>query len=339
MNTTLTALTILSLVACACTGTTGKKLIADRPPANILQLKELNTAQLESLDKNKTVIVMPGGILEEHGPYLPSFTDGYWNERLTDTIASAIAAKKGWNVVLFPTIPLGNSGANDVGMKYSFPGTYSVRFETLRAVFMDLATELGEQGFKYVFIIHGHGAPNHQRALDQAADYFNETYRGRMVNLMGLNPVVMSWFEAPKTKGQSAEDGFTIHAGMAETSSMLYLAPHLVNGNYKNAVPFTGNNMEELVAIAQKREWKGYFGSERLATAEYGKVAWNSNSKMFTKYVLDILDNRINLDTVLRFSDYSKGSAIDVTLDSLSLGEEERRKEKQQAWLQQNGLK
>jgi len=43
---------------------------------------------------------------------------------------------------------------------------------------MDLATELGEQGFKNIFIIHGHGAPNHQRALDQASDFFNDTYQG-----------------------------------------------------------------------------------------------------------------------------------------------------------------
>jgi creatinine amidohydrolase/Fe(II)-dependent formamide hydrolase-like protein len=203
---------------------------------------------------------------------------------------------------------------------------------------MDIATELGEQGFKNIFIIHGHGAPNHQRALDQASDYFNETYKGRMVNLMGLNPIFLNWFEAPKTKEQQEEDGFSIHAGVAETSSMLYIAPHLVDSGYKQAVPFTGNSMEELVGIGQRPDWKGYFGSQRLATADFGRHAWNSNSKMFTQYVLDILDNRLNPDTVLRFGDYSKGSDIEVMLDSLSLIEEKRRVVKQQAWLQNKGL-
>ncbi len=227
----------------------------------IFQLKELNTRQIQSLDKSKTVVLIPGGIMEEHGPYLPSFTDGYWNEKFTDTLAKAIASTHKWNVIIFPTIPLGNSGANDVGMKYSFPGTYAVRFETLRNIFMDLTTELGEQGFKNIFIIHGHGALNHQRAIDQASDFFNETYQGRMVNLMGLNPIMMKWFEATKTKEQEIEDGFTIHAGMAETSSMLYIVPNLVDSNYKNATPFTGNNMEELVEIAKSPQWKGYFFS------------------------------------------------------------------------------
>lgn len=334
----VTAIFIVTLYSCKndIDTTQSRKTTAQ---TNIFDLKTLNTRQIQSLDKNKTVVLIPGGILEEHGPYLPSFTDGFWNEKLTDTLAKAIGARKDWNALLFPTIPLGNSGANDVGMKYSFPGTYSVRFETLRAIFMDIATELGEQGFKHVFIIHGHGAPNHHRALDQTADYFNDTYNGKMVNLMGLNPIIMKWFEAPKTKQQQEEDGFTIHAGVAETSSMLFIAPQLVDSGYKHAIPYTGNSMVELVEIAQRPDWKGYFGSPRLATSDFGKQAWNSNSKMYTQYVLDIMDNKINPDTVLRFGDYSKGSPIDVRLDSLSLQEEMKRKEKQQTWLQKKGLK
>lgn len=340
MNKTFLVSTIFFLTVYSCRIISDKDVQTNKDtPLNILQLKELNTRQIQSLDKNKTVVLIPGGILEEHGPYLPSFTDGYWNEKLIDTIAKAIAARKDWSVVIFPTIPLGNSGANDVGLKYSFPGTYTVRFETLRAVFMDLATELGEQGFKNVFIIHGHGAPNHQRALDQAADYFNETYHGKMVNLMGLNPIILNWFEASKSPQQQKEDGFTIHAGMAETSSMLYIVPKFVDSGYKNASPLTGNNMEELMDIAKSPEWKGYFGSERLATQKYGQEAWNNNSKMFTQYVLDVLDNKINIDSVIRFGDYIKQSKVDILLDSLSLNEEKKRSEKQLLWLKKKGLK
>ncbi len=227
MTKTFYLLSIIIICFSSSCSDTSKKSIRPKTTHNIFKLKELNTTQIQGLDKSKTVVLIPGGILEEHGPYMPCFTDGYWNEKFTDTLAQAIALKRGWKVVIFPTIPLGNSGANDVGMKYSFPGTYTIRFETLRAIFMDLATELGEQGFKNIFIVHGHGAPNHQRALDQASDFFNETYNGKMVNLMGLNPVIMKWFEAPKTPEQQKEDGFTIHAGMSETSSMLFIAPHL----------------------------------------------------------------------------------------------------------------
>jgi creatinine amidohydrolase/Fe(II)-dependent formamide hydrolase-like protein len=52
---------------------------------------------------------MPGGILEEHGPYLPSYADGYVNERVATALGDAIAKRPGWKVLLFPPIPLGVS--------------------------------------------------------------------------------------------------------------------------------------------------------------------------------------------------------------------------------------
>ena len=61
-----------------------------------------------------------------------------------------------------------------------------MRSATLRAVFMDLVTDVGEQGFKWGFILSLHGAPPHNRALDEAARYFSDTYGGHMVHLTGL---------------------------------------------------------------------------------------------------------------------------------------------------------
>jgi len=325
------------IISCGADDKKNNTVTDNKAPA-IFQLAEMNTAQLKALDKANTVVLLTGGILEEHGPYLPSFTDGYWNERFADTLAKIIAFEKDMNVLLFPVIPLGNSGANDVGLKYSFPGTYTIRFETLRSVFMDLAVELGEQGFKNIFIIHGHGAPNHQRALDQAADFFNDTYKGKMINLMGLNPVLSNWFAAEKTKEQDAEDGFSIHAGMAETSSMLFLVPRLVDTGYKNAVPFTGKDMESLVEIGKKADWPGYFGSQRIASASFGEKAWKDNVADFSKLALDILDGKVSADTIQRFGDFMKQSKTDVMLDSLSLNEEARRKSLQQNWLIKKGF-
>jgi hypothetical protein len=42
---------------------------ADRPsPARVYQLAEMNTDQIRALDRERTVILIPGGIMEEHGP-------------------------------------------------------------------------------------------------------------------------------------------------------------------------------------------------------------------------------------------------------------------------------
>src|ERR687895_2506817 len=156
--------------------------------AQIYRVAQMNTEQIRALDKQKTVVILPGGMREEHGPHLPSFTDGYSNEWLTEKLAEAIVERPGWAVLVFPIIPLGHAGGNEIGGRYVFPGTYSIRRTTLRAVFMDLATELGEQGFRRIFVTHGHGGPYHNLMLDQAGDYFRDTYGGSMVDLHGLEP-------------------------------------------------------------------------------------------------------------------------------------------------------
>jgi creatinine amidohydrolase len=302
----------------------------------IYRLAEMNVQQIKNLNKEKTVVILPGGILEQHGPFLPTFTDGYWNEQVTQDLAAAIAAKPGWSVVIFPTIPLGNSGANDIAGNFSFPGTYAVRFETLRSIFMDLATELGEQRFKWIFVVHGHGAPNHVRALDQAGDYFRDVYRGRMVNLTGLLPVISLW-DGKKSDEERKEDGLPIHAGMDETSMMLALRPGLVDPNYKSAKPFASDTMENLIGISKSRDWPGYFGSPRLAAAEKYADGWQRASHEAISLALKTLDGA-DARTIPRFGDEMKKSPPDVALDKAALKHEAQIKRKQDAWLKKKRL-
>lgn len=101
--------------------------------AQIYDVTDMNTEQLRAIDRAKSVVLLPGGILEGHGPYLPSYSDGYYNERITQELASAIVARPGWSVLIFPMVPLGASGANEIGGKYSFSGTYAVLSSTVRS--------------------------------------------------------------------------------------------------------------------------------------------------------------------------------------------------------------
>ncbi len=40
--------------------------------AQIYDMREMATVDFSNLDLERTVIIIPGGILEQHGPYLPS---------------------------------------------------------------------------------------------------------------------------------------------------------------------------------------------------------------------------------------------------------------------------
>ena len=310
-------------------------LMPTRATAQILDLAELNSEQIKSLDRAKTVVIIPGGILEEHGPYLPSFTDGYNNVGLARRLAEAVVARPGWTAVMFPVIPLGAGGANEIGGKNVFPGTYAVRTDTLRAIFMDLATELGEQGFRWIFVLHGHGAPKHMAALHQAAEYFNDTYGGAMVNLLGLRGFG-ACFEAGKdllTAEQQREDGLNVHAGSEEHSLILYLRPDLVPAAIRNAAPVTATSAADLGRLGGVADWPGYFGSPRLASAARGARVFEACAENAVGTALKVLDGFDHRD-LPRYAD--RLGADPVTENSLAY--ERQVDAKQKNWLRKKGL-
>ena len=307
--------------------------------AQVLRVQDLNTRQIRELDRSRTAIILPGGILEEHGPYLPAFTDGYLSQQMTAEIATAIAARPGWKALIFPQIPLGAEPYNHLGGKATFPGSYPIRSSTLRAIFMDLAGELGEQGFRWIFVTHVHGAGLHNRALDQASDYFRDVYHGQMVHLWGMVPVIGAWGKAmqPLPTAIKKEDGVSLHGGMDETSLMLYLRPDLVARDYKSAPIRTGATLDESMKVAREEDWPGYVGSPRLATRAIGEVIWKALSRSASATVNQILNGE-DIKDVKRYGDLLGGVPAYVKVDQEARASEEAITRKQSEWLKSKGL-
>jgi creatinine amidohydrolase len=260
--------------------------------AQVLHVRDLNTRQIAALDRTRTVVILQGGMLEEHGPYLPAFTDGILSARLTEKVAEGIRTQApGWTVLVFPPIGVGASGYNEIGGQYVFPGTYAVRPSTLRAMFMDLATELGEQGFRWVMVVHVHGSPLHIGALDDAGDFFHDRYGGTMVNLWGLVPVLAGWGNAmaPLPDAVKQEDGLSLHAGLDEHSMMLYLDSTLVAPDFRSAPTISGMSYDSSVAAARREGWPGYIGAPRLASATIGRQIWEGFSDAAVRTTVEIL--------------------------------------------------
>ena len=306
--------------------------------SQILQMAELNTRQIDALDKQKTVVLIPGGILEEHGPYLPSFTDGYVTQAYTDSLARAIAARQGWAVVVLPQIPLGSDPANTIGELPVFSGSYAVRTGTIRSVFMDLASALGGQGFRWIFVVHNHAAPTNHRALDDASDYFHDTYGGTMVNLFGLMPVaeccgVEQKFLSPAAL---AEEGVTVHSGADETSLLYFLRPDLLATDYRQAVSWTSHSIPALVQNARSKGWPGYFGAPRFADVSLGAQIFNQKSAKANATALAILDGA-DPHRIPRYADAML--PLVLRFESKMLAEEEAMAERENEWLKAHGRK
>jgi len=313
-------------------------LAAAPAPAQVLRVQEMNTRQIAALDRARTAVILPGGILEQHGPYLPSFADGYQNERLARDLADAIVARPGWTVLLFPMIPLGSGGANEIGGKYSFPGTYAVRPSTVRAIFMDLATELGEQGFRHVFVVHNHGSPDHNRALDQAGDYFRDTYRGQMVHLKGLIGFSDCCARRNALLGPQgiAEDGFSVHAHASEHARLMFLRPDLVDQGVRTAPPVTGGDFARLVEIARADGWPGYFGAPARATPALGAIATSDDAPLIA-FALKVLDGQ-DASSAPRLAAMMLGNPAILGVMERSRAHDAETEARQRAWLKAKGL-
>lgn len=324
-------------VSSAAVALAGTMFLNTQVAAQILRIGEMNTQRIRALDLAKTVVLIPGGILEEHGPYLPSYADGYADDAYTRELAKAIVARPGWTVVVFPQIPLGNDPANTIGRKTVFPGSYPVRMATLRAIYMDLATELGDQGFRWIFLVHNHGAPNNHKALNQASDYFHDVYGGTMVHLFGLKPVFMCCGSKEKVLSakQLAEEGFSVHAGADEQSQLLFLRPEFVPENYRSAPSLTGANFADLVRMAKGEGWPGYFGAPRLATAALGALEFTRSSENLNTMALQILDG-LDFRKVPRFVD--EMDPLNVLGETAELKHEKVIEQRELDWLKRNKI-
>jgi len=311
--------------------------LSQQVAAQVVRIAEMNTRQIQALNLQKTVVLIPGGILEEHGPYLPSYTDGYAIDAYTQELAKAIVARPGWTVVLFPQIPLGNDPANTIGGKRVFPGSYPVRMATLRAIYMDLANELGEQGFRWVFLVHNHGAPNHHKALNQASDYFHDVYGGTMVHLFGLKPVFLCYGIEDKmlSPKEREEEGFSVHAGADEQSEILFLRPEFVPPDYRAAESLTGKNFADLVRIAKADGWPGYFGAPRLASAAMGAQAFTLSSQKLKEMALQILDG-FEYRKIPRYAD--EMDPLNVVGEKAELDYEQALEKRELDWLKTNKI-
>ena len=219
-------------------------------------------------------------MLEQHGPHLPAGADTI--ALIYEAIAAATRVSRAlpdWNVVMMPAINYGHGGANQLGNMPIHPGTYGIRQSTLRSLVADVGGQVAQNGFKWIFVVNGHGAPMHNIALNEACDFISETFRVTMLHLSGLfkgDPALQTRGDAINARYFRSDEvssfGMDVHAGVSETSGMLAVRPDLVRPVYKSLPSRAGRSLEELQQIATTPGWQGYLSSPAKATAAHGRA-------------------------------------------------------------------
>ena len=160
-----------------------------------------------------TTAVYAVGSNEQHGPVLGVRTDTV----LGDSLALRVAEKLE-NAHKYPTI---NVGCSEHHMK--FPGTLTLRKETLQNVIKDITRSLARHGYKRIIILPAHGG--NFGPLEEVTSELREMNPETMIiSYTDLTRFVEYLTETSKSFGISPEDSGA-HAGEAEVSMMMHANP------------------------------------------------------------------------------------------------------------------
>jgi len=254
------------------------------PSTRILNISEAPWPDINALDRNRTLFLLTVGMLEEHGPHLPIAADTIGVEYEARGVAERLSqALPDWTIAVMPTVNYGSSGVNQIGSAAIHPGTYALRQSTLRALVADIGGHIAQNGFKWAFVMNGHGAPTHHSAVNEACDFVSEEFKVTMLNVSGLfsaDEAIQAQGERIRARHFSSADvasfGQDPHAGVSETSGVLAVRPDLVRPGYKTLPDAPVHNRTEMRDLASKPGWPGYFSSPAHANAAYGRdvEAW-----------------------------------------------------------------
>ncbi|CEK29665.1 creatinase [[Clostridium] sordellii] len=172
--------------------------------------------------KEKDVVILPVGSVEQHGPHLPLFTDTIISEGFAKLLGERV------NGIVMPAINYGYKSQPASGGGPLFPGTIDLNGKTLISLVMDILEELIRDGVKKIAIVNSHF--ENQAFLLEAIDLVSKKMP------TGTKIIMMSWWDLisqptiDKVFDEVEFPGWALeHAAITETSLILKFAPNLVH--------------------------------------------------------------------------------------------------------------
>jgi creatinine amidohydrolase len=244
-----------------------------------LLFRDQSWPQIEKHIDQQSLLILPIGTTEEHGPHLPVDTDARIAEAYGLSLADALSPDI--PVLLMDTIRYGYS----MKVMRKWPGTVVVRSRVFMDMIFDVCTSVLDMGFEKLVLLDCHG--HHSGPLNTVS---REICDACDKAIAIISPAVLSKDEFNAIR-KSAQGG-AIHAGEWETSLLLHVSPEVVD---MTMAP-SGDEMRyhsEFVAgdnfIGKQRvTWStwylqdsasGVYGDPTVATAEAGRVIMDAAVK------------------------------------------------------------
>jgi len=190
--------------------------------------EELSVAEIEALDRDATVLLLPLGSVEQHGRHLPLGTDSM----LAAAVSLEAAKIMPGRVAVLPSPWYGFSQHH-----MRFPGTVTLRAETMMALVEDIAQSVVAHGFQRLALVNGHGG--NSGLVDVLSAKLGHQFYAR-ARVAGLTYFQLGRDRIAKLRLSTA--GGMGHACEFETAMMQHARPDLVNmERAKVTYPNTGS--------------------------------------------------------------------------------------------------
>ena len=240
----------------------------------MIRLAALTSPEARQVARDRrSLVLLPLGAVEQHGPHLPLAVDWLGAEELARRIAPHLR-RAGWRPLLAPSLPY---GASTLAARWS--GTVSLSVATTARLIVEVVRALGAHGFRRVVLTNYQADPDHLRAIAAAR---RSLARGGNVQVLvagfapGGRPGAMT---DPRVRAlmRSPRPDREWHAGELETALMLAIAPRLVRRAVARRLPPAWVDWAAALAGGARRfeqmqgGGRGYFGWPAVARAETGR--------------------------------------------------------------------
>ena len=258
----------------------------------IFLLDEMTWGDVDKLDRERTIVFLPLSPIEEHGPHLPLGTDYYGARDIAEMAVRLINEKEpAIDCLLAPAIPLGSTE-----MTMDFPGTISLRGETLARMVRDVCSSFARHGFKYIVISNHHLDPVHVKAILEGINRVVQEYDVKIIESAGR--IIYSGMESKQKsylRNMGLKASKEVHADATETSFIKYHYPHLLKEIYKHLpsvwVDIGACALKGITTFKAMGADQGYIGSPAKATEELGRMHLEEVAELTAELALKLYRN------------------------------------------------
>jgi creatinine amidohydrolase len=249
-------------------------------------LPRLSSTQIKDLQKRDSLVILPIGAVEQHGPHLPVFTDTLLAETVLEESLKYVPSDS--NIWFLPSMPYGKSNEH-----LGRAGTFSLSSSTLQSVILDIGRSLKQSGFRRLLLFNAHGGNNDLLNLIAREVRLETDLMVFRLNVGGLALDEKFLDEKERLLG--------IHGGDYETSLIMASYPNWVREELPTEYPRLLQESTYLRFQKSNFAWtiddvsaSGILGNAKTASAEKGRSIYEHHGKQVAEMLVDMMNFEID---------------------------------------------